>query len=143
MTKLPIGIQLYSLRDFAEKDFKGTLKAVKEMGYDCVEFAGLYGNTPEDVKAICEELGLDPISAHLTVDVCDENVANVVSDYAKIGCKFVAVPYANENVQLPGASFPADLPELSPGPEHRLYGAHRPEMRVSALFSQAPFRLPE
>ena len=50
---LPIGLQLYSVRDAMEKDFKGTLQQVKAMGYDGVEFAGLFNNTPEQVKAMC------------------------------------------------------------------------------------------
>ena len=78
MTKLPIGIQLYSLRDFMSQDFKGTLKAVKEMGYDCVEFAGLYDHSAEEVKAMCDEIGLDPISAHVGIYVILENIEGVV-----------------------------------------------------------------
>ena len=41
--KLPIGLQLYSIRDDMAKDFKGTLQKVKDMGYDGVEFAGQIG----------------------------------------------------------------------------------------------------
>ena len=61
---LPVAIQLYSLRDEMDKDFKGTLEKVKEMGYDGVEFAGLYDHKPEEIKALVDELGLIPISAH-------------------------------------------------------------------------------
>ena len=43
---LPIGLQLYSVRDDMAKDFKGTLQKVKEMGYEGVEFAGLYSIFP-------------------------------------------------------------------------------------------------
>ena len=64
MKKFPIALQLYSVRDFAEKDMRGTLQKVKALGYDGVEFAGLYGYAPEEVKAMCEEIGLVPISAH-------------------------------------------------------------------------------
>ena len=56
MTKLPVGIQLQSLRDFAEKDFKGTMEKVKAMGYEGVELAGLYGHTAVELKKILEEL---------------------------------------------------------------------------------------
>ena len=62
---LPIAVQLYSVRDAAAADFYGTLKQIKEMGYDGVEFAGLHGAKPADVKAWCEEIGLNPISAHV------------------------------------------------------------------------------
>ena len=31
---LPIAVQFYSVRDEAEKDFFGTLKKIKDMGYE-------------------------------------------------------------------------------------------------------------
>ena len=62
---LPVAVQVYSVRDNAAKDLRGTLKAIKEMGYDGVEFAGLYGNSPAEIKKMCEEIGLVPISAHV------------------------------------------------------------------------------
>ncbi|MEE0839726.1 MAG: hypothetical protein U0L72_04135 [Acutalibacteraceae bacterium] len=54
MSKLPIGIQLYSVRDAMEADFAGTLKEIKKMGYDAVEFAGLFNNSADEVKAIID-----------------------------------------------------------------------------------------
>ena len=62
---LPVAIQVYSVRDDAAADLRGTLQKIKDMGYDGVEFAGLYGNSPEDVRAMCDEIGLVPISAHV------------------------------------------------------------------------------
>ena len=50
MYNFPIALQLYSIRDTMETDFEGTLKKVKELGYDGVEFAGLYGKTAAEVK---------------------------------------------------------------------------------------------
>ena len=47
MKKFPVAIQIYSVRDDAQANLFGTLKKLKEMGYDGVEFAGLYGHTPE------------------------------------------------------------------------------------------------
>ena len=41
MYDFPIALQLYSVRDDMEADFEGTLKKVKALGYDGVEFAGL------------------------------------------------------------------------------------------------------
>ena len=100
--KTPIGVQLYSVRGDMENDFYGTLKAVKEMGYDGVEFAGLFGNSPEQVKAWCEELELNPISAHVPlVDMIDDLDA-VINAYKVIGCKYLVVPYVTEE-RRPGA----------------------------------------
>lgn len=105
---LPVAIQLYSLREETKADFIGTLKAVKEMGYDGVEFAGLreYEDKPEELKKIVEEIGLVPISAHVTTDeyMCDEGGIDAVLDrYQKVGVKYVVVPYLMED-RRPGAA---------------------------------------
>jgi len=95
MKKFPIALQLYSVRDDMEKDFEGTLKKVKALGYDGVEFAGLFDNSPEDVKRMCADIGLTPISAHVPFADMMEKPA-LIDDYAKIGCEFVVIPYLTE-----------------------------------------------
>lgn len=45
-----IALQVYSVRDAAEADFAGTMRQVKEMGYDGVELAGTYGMTAVEAK---------------------------------------------------------------------------------------------
>ena len=55
MKKFKIGLQLYGVRDKMEKDMDATLKAVKEMGYECVEFAGYFDKTPDEIKAMLEK----------------------------------------------------------------------------------------
>ena len=67
MQKKNIALQVYSVREDMMQDFYGTLKKVKEFGYEGVEFAGLYGNDPAEVKKMCEEVGLIPISAHVPI----------------------------------------------------------------------------
>ncbi len=86
-----IAIQLYSVREDAEKDLKGTLAKLKAMGYDGVEFAGgLYGNDPAAVKAWCEELGLIPISGHLSTPLLREK-PELMEAYAQVGCQYLVM----------------------------------------------------
>ena len=94
--KQQLAMQLYSVRTAVEEDFFGTLKRLKEFGYDGVEFAGLYGYTPDEVKKMCEDAGLVPISAHVSLQDFSECPEKVVSDYAKIGCRFLAIPWLND-----------------------------------------------
>ena len=103
--KFPVAVQIYSVRDDAQADLLGTLKKIKSMGYDGVEFAGLYGNSPEDVRAMCEEIGLVPISAHVPFVDMLKNPYGLLADYAKIGCKYVAVPYLNPEHRPDNANF--------------------------------------
>jgi pentose-5-phosphate-3-epimerase len=92
-----VALQIYSIRDFAEKDLKESLRKVKEMGYDGVEFAGLYGHAPAEVKCMVEELGLIPVSAHVSLDEMLADPDKVIGGYKEIGCKYIAVPYLNED----------------------------------------------
>ena len=92
----PVAIQVYSVREDAKKNLYGTLKKIKAMGYDGVEFAGLYGHTPEEVREMCADLGLTPISAHVPYLDMVADPEGVLSIYATIGCQYVVVPYLKE-----------------------------------------------
>lgn len=90
---MSVALQLYTVRDDVAADFAGTLAKVKAMGYDGVEFAGLYGHSAAEVKKMCEDAGLDPISAHVPYRDILKDPRGLLSVYAEIGCKYVALPY--------------------------------------------------
>jgi sugar phosphate isomerase/epimerase len=97
MKKFPVAVQLYSVRDNMGEDFEGTLKAVAAMGYQGVEFAGLFGKEPAEIKVLCEKYGLNPISAHVPYDQLMQNPAKLMADYAAIGCRYITLPYYGWN----------------------------------------------
>lgn len=99
---LPVALQLFSVRDDMEADFNGTLKKVKAMGYDGVEFAGLYGHSVDDVKKSLREAGLEPVSAHIPIDEFLSDLEGTIGRYLEIGCKYAAIPYLVEELR-PGA----------------------------------------
>jgi len=77
MSDKMIGIQLYTVRGECQKDFKGTLRALAEMGYRGVEFAGNYGGmSPADLAAFLHSLGLSAAGMHVSV----EDILNFRSD---------------------------------------------------------------
>lgn len=88
---LPIAIQLYSVRDSVQKDVEGTLRALKEMGYDGVEFAGFYGRTAEELRELCDKIGIIPISAHIVYPALRDEFEERIEDYTTLGCKYVAI----------------------------------------------------
>jgi len=61
---LPIGLQLYTVRDQLQEDFDGTLKKVAAAGYQEVEMAGFYKRTPAEVRHSLDAAGLRCSSAH-------------------------------------------------------------------------------
>lgn len=101
MSNFKLGLQLYSVRDEMEKDMDACLKAVKEMGYECVEFAGFFGKSAEEVKAMLDKYGLEAISSHQTVGVKDDEPLkpeDTVKYLNTLGVKYCAIPwYGKEN----------------------------------------------
>ncbi len=95
-----IALQLYSVREDAEKDLPGTLRQVKAMGYAGVELAGLYGRTAAEMKALLDENGLALCSAHVPYAAMMAEPDGVLGAYAGIGCRYVAVPYLTEEYRL-------------------------------------------
>ena len=92
MKKWPIALQVYSVRDAATEDFEGTMRAVKEMGYDGVELAGLYGlESAVACKKVLDKVGLELVSAHVGFDALEDDAQ--LDDYAATGVKFVAIPW--------------------------------------------------
>jgi len=61
---MPIGLQLYTLRDQLEKDLPGTLKAVAGIGIKEVEIYDLYGKTPAEFARLLRANGLTAPSGH-------------------------------------------------------------------------------
>ena len=63
--KIPVAVQLYSVRKDCAADLAGTLKAIAKMGYDGVEFAGFYNHGAADVRKMLEDAGLKAAGAHV------------------------------------------------------------------------------
>ena len=91
MKNWPIALQVYSVRDYAEQDFAAAMREVKAMGYDGVELAGTYGMTAVECKKILDEVGLALISAHVNIDLLEDDAA--LADYAATGIHYVAIPW--------------------------------------------------
>ncbi|MGQ9729686.1 MAG: sugar phosphate isomerase/epimerase family protein [Candidatus Zipacnadales bacterium] len=63
--RIPIAVQLYSVREEAAKDLPGVLAAIAKMGYEGVEFAGYYGHSAEEIRKMLEDNGLKVVGAHV------------------------------------------------------------------------------
>ncbi|MBR7099095.1 MAG: sugar phosphate isomerase/epimerase [Clostridia bacterium] len=93
MKKFPVAIQVFSVRKEAEANLYGTLKKIKALGYDGIELAGLYGHKPAEIREMCADIGLTPISAHVPYVDLVADTEGTLKLYAEIGCAYVAVPY--------------------------------------------------
>ena len=93
MAKIPIAVQLYSVREDCAKDLPGTLKAVAKMGYAGVEFAGYHGRSAKDLRKMLDDLGLKAAGTHIGLDsLLGDEFAKTVEFNRTIGNRYLIVP---------------------------------------------------
>lgn len=94
MAAIPVGVQLYSVRDDCARDLKGTLAAVAKMGYAGVEFAGTYGKTARELREMLDGLGLQCCGAHIGLDtLVGEALKSTVEFHLELGNPYLIVPW--------------------------------------------------
>lgn len=93
MKKFKVGLQLYSIREDMEKDMDAALGQVKAMGYDYVEFAGYFGKSAEEVKALLDKHGLTCVSVHQAPSLFWEEGQPAIDFLKVIGTKYCAIPW--------------------------------------------------
>jgi sugar phosphate isomerase/epimerase len=115
MCRLPVGVQVYGLRDLLENtpgNFLSVMERIKAMGYDGVELAGLYGLQPAYVHDVLHELGLTPIGAHVPLEDMMADLGKVIEDYQTVGVEYLAIPYLSEEYRPQGPRYAEVLAEM-------------------------------
>ncbi len=98
MSKIPVGLQLYTLRNETKDDFLGTLRQVAEMGYTAVEFAG-YGDIPAvAMKKALDELGLKTVSSHVGYHLLKDELHQQIEYSLTIGAQYIVCPWLDGNL---------------------------------------------
>jgi len=91
--KIPVGLQLYSVREDCGKDLPGVLTAVGKMGYEGVEFAGYYGRKAEELRRLLDDNGLKCCGTHTGLDtLTGDNLKSTAEFNRVLGNKFLIVP---------------------------------------------------
>ncbi len=101
---IPVGLELYSVREGLKKDLDGTVKAVAGLGYQCVEFYAPYWDWTEqqtkDMRKLLDDLGVKCYSTHnASSNVTRENIGKTRDRCAILGCKYVVVASTNNEGQ--------------------------------------------
>lgn len=91
--KVPIGLQLYSVRREFGKDQASVLAAVAKMGYQGVEFAGYFNRTAEDLRKMLDDNGLKCCGTHLSLDaLMGDNLGKTIDFNKTLGNSLLIVP---------------------------------------------------
>jgi sugar phosphate isomerase/epimerase len=95
--RIPLGVQLYSVREECKNDLPGTLKSVSKIGFKGVEFAGYHGRSAKELKQLLDDNGLIACGTHTPFEtIKPENLDKTIEFNQTIGNKFLIVPWMNE-----------------------------------------------
>lgn len=86
---LPLGIQLYSVRDQLPRDYDGTLKELHTLGYRQVESAGYYNHTAAQVKQSIADAGLKLVSAHHSSVDLHKSLDQIIAFSHDLGLEYI------------------------------------------------------
>jgi sugar phosphate isomerase/epimerase len=93
MANIPIGLQLYSVREDCARDLPGTLDAVARMGYVAVEFAGYYGRNAQELRKLLDDRGLKCCGTHTGFNtIMGDELPRTIEFNRTLGNDYLIVP---------------------------------------------------
>lgn len=91
--KIPIGLELYSLREQCKTDLPGMLAAVSKIGYKGVEFAGYHGRSAKELRKMLDDNGIVACGTHTPYEsVLGDKLKETIEFNRVIGNKFLIIP---------------------------------------------------
>ncbi len=88
-----IGVQLYTVRAEMQSDFEGTLRRIAAIGYDEVEFAGLYGRDPVQVRKLLDELKMNAPASHIGWERIRDEPAAAIAETKALGATYMVIAW--------------------------------------------------
>lgn len=146
---LPVGLQLFSIRNYVNKDLESTAAKLAEMGYQYVEPAGynkqnhtIHGKSTKEFAGILAANGLKPISAHAQFSLAEADAA--LDDFAAVGVKYLVCPSARGEFRktLDGYKQTADeLNAIGKKAKERgiSFGYHNHDFEFKKIDDQVPY----
>jgi sugar phosphate isomerase/epimerase len=89
---LPVGLQLYSVRELLPKDFEGTLAKVRAAGYTEVEAAGYYDRSAAEFRKAMDNAGLHCVSTHHPLAVLKPRQDELIAYGHALGLEYIVCP---------------------------------------------------
>lgn len=101
MAKVPVALQMYTVRDEQAKDFKGTFRQVAQMGYPGVELAGTGGLGATELRDLLATLKLQVVGSHVGLPQFESELDKVVTYYTALGSRYLGVPALPNEMRNP------------------------------------------
>jgi sugar phosphate isomerase/epimerase len=92
-----VGLQLYTVRDLMKNDFDGTIAGVAQIGYKEVEFAGYFGKSAKETRAVLDKNGLTSPSEHTPYADIEKKWPATLEAAHIVGQKYIVCPWIEKS----------------------------------------------
>lgn len=148
-TSIPVGLELYSVRNQLQQDLPGTVKSVAQMGYQGVEFYAPYFEWSEsqtrDMKTLLDGLGIRCFSTHNSFEYFSpENIERARDKNLILGSKYVVMSSSKPKPGLDGWKEVADILNSAADklePAGLKAGYHNHELEFTPIEGKRPIEI--
>ena len=92
--QIPVGLELYSVRNECKADFPGTIAAVAKIGYQGVEFAGYWERSAKEIRLMLDDNGIVTCGSHTPYEaLLPDKIDATIEFNQTIGNKFIICPW--------------------------------------------------
>ena len=100
---LPIGAQLYTVRELVKTDYAGTIRAIAKIGYAGVEIGRFpSADAQRDAKKLFADLGLRICGVHVAVDQLENDLPRVIDEQRDLGNRNIVLSWIAEDRRKTG-----------------------------------------
>lgn len=96
----PVGVQMWSFREYLPKDLPGTLTKIRALGFRDVEGAGLWKRTAADLRAALDSAGLRCQSAHMQYARLRDDAQGAFAEAKALGATWVVCPWIDHQKEF-------------------------------------------
>jgi sugar phosphate isomerase/epimerase len=146
---IPVGLELYSVRNDLKNDLTGTVRAVAKMGYECVEFYAPYYDWTLDyaknVRKQLDALGIRCYSTHnSSQSFTPDRISKAIELNQALGARYVVLAHPGDIKDIAGWKRIADMLNNANAmlASHGLHaGYHNHDLEWKPVEGQKPIEL--
>jgi len=113
MARIPIGLQLYTVRDLLAEDVPGTIKAVARIGYEGVEVGGLYGLKAKEWKRLLADHNLKLVGGGVGLRDLQNDLARQVDTCRELGVSTLMIGAVQKELREANGDWKRIVAELA------------------------------
>ena len=107
-----IGSPLFILRDECSRDLMGVIEKLAEIGFDGIEFLGLFGHNPADIWRKLDSCNLVAVGDHVHYNDFVTDTSRIITERQEIGCSFITISSPSSEGLPGGKDYPDTLKKI-------------------------------